>query len=90
MMTPQSNGKPQEPGSRTFGKADVARRAYEIWEREGRPHGHDWDHWLAAEREIAREAHPGTAISGTARAVSAAGASKPKRPRARKPASPAP
>lgn len=26
----------------------VRRRAYEIWEREGRPHGEDMRHWLQA------------------------------------------
>lgn len=31
--------------------ADIARRAYDIWERQGRPHGKDFDHWLEAERE---------------------------------------
>jgi hypothetical protein len=32
-------------------EADIARRAYEIWERQGRPHGRDFDHWLEAERQ---------------------------------------
>ena len=31
----------------------VERRAYELWEREGRPAGREHDHWLQAEREIA-------------------------------------
>ena len=31
---------------------EIAQRAYAIWEREGRPHGRDYDHWLKAEREI--------------------------------------
>ena len=35
-------------------RGKLAARAYAIWEREGRPHGRDLDHWLAAEREIAR------------------------------------
>ena len=26
-------------------------RAYFIWEREGRPHGRAFDHWLQAKRE---------------------------------------
>jgi hypothetical protein len=30
-------------------------RAYELWERDGRPDGHEWDHWLDAERDIAAE-----------------------------------
>lgn len=31
-------------------------RAYEIWVHEGCPSGHDLDHWLQAETEIAAEA----------------------------------
>ena len=31
----------------------VQERAYEIWEREGRPEGREMDHWLRAETEIA-------------------------------------
>jgi hypothetical protein len=30
-------------------------RAHAIWEREGRPHGRDAQHWSEAEREIAAE-----------------------------------
>ena len=30
----------------------VALRAYEIWERKGRPDGHDMECWFEAEREI--------------------------------------
>ena len=33
----------------------IARRAYQIWEREGRPHGRDLAHWFEAESAIARE-----------------------------------
>jgi len=39
----------------------IRRRAYEIWEREGRPHGRDWDHWVKAAEEIEAEG----AVSGT-------------------------
>ncbi len=31
----------------------IRQRAYEIWEREGRPHGEDLKHWLRAFQEIA-------------------------------------
>lgn len=31
----------------------TAARAYALWEQEGRPHGRDLHHWLAAEREAA-------------------------------------
>jgi hypothetical protein len=30
----------------------IEQRAYEIWQREGSPHGCDVDHWLRAEAEI--------------------------------------
>ncbi len=30
----------------------VRKRAYEIWESEGRPHGRHIDHWLQAESEL--------------------------------------
>lgn len=33
----------------------VSRRAYEIWEREGRPEGCDLRHWLQAEQELGAE-----------------------------------
>ncbi len=31
---------------------EIAMAAYYIWEREGRPHGHELDHWLSAERKV--------------------------------------
>jgi hypothetical protein len=31
---------------------DIARRAYELYEKRGREHGHDLDDWLQAEREL--------------------------------------
>ena len=30
----------------------IAARAYEIWESQGRPHGHDIRHWHQAERDV--------------------------------------
>lgn len=33
----------------------VRARAYELWEREGRPEGRHIAHWLQASREIAEE-----------------------------------
>ncbi len=30
----------------------ILRRAYEIWENEGRPHGRDKAHWFLAEAEL--------------------------------------
>ena len=34
-------------------QAQIQRRAYELWERDGRPQGRDHAHWAQAEREIA-------------------------------------
>lgn len=31
----------------------VRRRAYELWEADGRPEGQELPYWLAAEREVA-------------------------------------
>ena len=33
-------------------RAEVEKRAYEIWLNEGGGHGRDLDHWLRAEREL--------------------------------------
>ena len=33
----------------------IRTRAYEIWEREGCPHGREREHWLQARRELDRE-----------------------------------
>ncbi|MBI1179283.1 MAG: DUF2934 domain-containing protein [Alphaproteobacteria bacterium] len=35
--------------------AQIRERSYFIWEREGRPDGRDWDHWLRAEGELRAE-----------------------------------
>jgi hypothetical protein len=32
----------------------IQRRAYELWENEGRPEGSDMRHWLQAEQELSR------------------------------------
>jgi len=34
-------------------QAQIQQRAYELWERDGRPEGRDHAHWAQAEREIA-------------------------------------
>lgn len=36
----------------TLTENQVRERAYFIWEREGRPHGRDGEHWIMAEREL--------------------------------------
>lgn len=36
-------------------EARIRERAYEIWVREGQPHGRDAEHWQMAEAEISAE-----------------------------------
>jgi hypothetical protein len=36
-------------------QVEIAKRAYSIWEVEGRPSGRDLDHWLRAQAEVERE-----------------------------------
>jgi hypothetical protein len=36
-------------------EARIRERAYEIWVREGQPHGRDAEHWQMAEAEITAE-----------------------------------
>ncbi|MGE5271694.1 MAG: DUF2934 domain-containing protein [Thiohalocapsa sp.] len=33
----------------------IRERAYEIWEREGRPEGKSVEHWMQAEAEVSAE-----------------------------------
>jgi hypothetical protein len=35
-------------------RAEIERRAYELWEAEGRPGGRDQSHWYRAEQELAQ------------------------------------
>ena len=62
-MKTNRTGKPKAPRSRsgaTRAAANrpaataehIARRAYELFELRGAAHGHDWDDWLSAEREL--------------------------------------
>lgn len=37
----------------------IRRRAYDIWESEGRPHGRDEEHWRRAQQEVAGESRSG-------------------------------
>ncbi|PJN94137.1 hypothetical protein CNY89_16290, partial [Amaricoccus sp. HAR-UPW-R2A-40] len=44
----------------------IARRAHEIWEREGRPDGRSQDHWEQARIELAEAAsiNPDPSVEG--------------------------
>ncbi len=39
-------------------EADIAKRAYQIWENEGRPNDRALDHWLEAEAERRHAGRP--------------------------------
>jgi hypothetical protein len=53
----------------------IRERAYELWATSGYPHGHDEDHWCAAEREIIAAMHvPAKAKKKSASAKMPAGA----------------
>lgn len=42
----------REPVMRSSSFQEVSRRAFEIWERNGRTPGHDLENWLQAETEL--------------------------------------
>jgi hypothetical protein len=59
---------------------EVARCAYEIWEREGRPEGRSTEHWLEAEASVRQRTSGATSAETKARrATSAPRSANPKR-----------
>ena len=38
--------------SKSLDFAKVSKRAFELWEKEGHPHGRDKEHWEQASREL--------------------------------------
>ena len=48
----KANGAPDSSAEPFNSPEEVARRAYEIYQRRGGNHGADLDDWLAAEREL--------------------------------------
>lgn len=38
---------------------DISKRAFEIWEREGKQEGRDQEYWFRSEEELRREAEKG-------------------------------
>jgi hypothetical protein len=57
----------------------IRERAYHIWEREGCPHGRDFEHWVQAQVELAALGKGNGGGSAAARRTPTAGnaASKP-------------
>lgn len=56
----------------------IRARAYQIWEREGRPSGCDFDHWVRAQVELEAEAQAGLANDKPKRARASAAAPRPR------------
>lgn len=48
----------------------ISRRAYELWEKEGRPENRDLHHWLRAEQELLAEQGKAPGQSGNASSAS--------------------
>jgi len=44
--------------------ADIAARAYSLFLERGRAHGHDWEDWLQAEKELLSTGSDASAASG--------------------------
>ncbi len=67
---PSDCQKPQKEIAMQLTRQDtiIRERAYAIWEREGRPDGREWDHWVQAASELQGSA---TAIAITAQQSSA-------------------
>lgn len=56
----------------------IEQKAYEIWQREGRPHGRHDEHWREAEAEVAGEERT---AAGTGQASPEPGAAKRRPPK---------
>lgn len=41
---------------------EISVRAYYLWERDGRPHGRDFDYWLKAKEQLNCERQQGPAV----------------------------
>jgi hypothetical protein len=49
---------------------EIAQRAFEIWDHEGRPEGRELEHWLRAETELNQRGDGKTTPSSTPRGFS--------------------
>lgn len=65
---------------------DIAARAYQLWEEEGRPHGKDLDHWTRAMSELSSNDNGIGTVNGAT--VAAASKAKATKKAAAKPADP--
>ena len=52
-MKVRSHGRSGKPGYN-----EIAARAYQLYEQDGRPQGKDLEHWFRAEEMVAGESEP--------------------------------
>jgi hypothetical protein len=57
----------------------IAKRAFEIWDREGRPQGQDQEHWYRAECELRKDSIQAQEAKGGLTAESSLRSSQPER-----------
>jgi hypothetical protein len=62
---------------------EIRLRAYQLWEQSGRTAGHDLEHWLQAEQElaVALEVVPAAPVAARPRRARSAAAARPRTPR---------
>ncbi len=63
---------------------EIAKRAYTLWEVEGRPSGKELDHWLRAEAEVQAECAKTAPIRAERAEITAAAPLSPQRPAPRR------
>ena len=53
----EDRSRPKTPGTQGQAISDdaIRGRAYELYRQRGGQHGHDWDDWFLAERELRHE-----------------------------------
>jgi hypothetical protein len=64
-MNPNSSTETSHSSHLHLTAEEVSRRAYELWEQEGRPEQKDLHHWLRAEQELRREREGAGNSNGT-------------------------
>lgn len=89
MAREPSRKEQAEAGADEGLEARIRRRAYQIWEEQGWPHGRAEEHWLQAEREIAQPPASGAAPAAGEDSSGAAAPAK-ERDRSAAPAKPRP
>ena len=62
--------------TKTPTKDQIKQRALDLWEKRGRPEGHDAEFWSQAERELSLGENP-TAVTANAQGGSGSGSDGP-------------